>query len=66
MSKVLVVIDIQNDFVTGALGSKEAQAIVPNVRAKSKSMQIEVIGLFLPEILIGKIIWKRQKERNYQ
>ena len=66
MSKVLVVIDMQNDFVTGTLGSKEAQAIVPNVRRKSKNMQIEVTGLFLPEILMGKIIWKRQKERNCQ
>ena len=29
--KALVVIDMQNDFVTGVLGTKEAQAIVPNV-----------------------------------
>ena len=36
MSRVLIVIDMQNDFVTGALGSKEAQAIVPNVQAKIK------------------------------
>ena len=34
MSKVLIVIDMQNDFVTGSLGSKEAQAIVPKVKAK--------------------------------
>lgn len=32
--KVLVVVDMQNDFVDGALGSKEAQAIVPNVVKK--------------------------------
>ncbi len=36
MSKVLIVVDMQNDFVTGALGSKEAQAILPNVKAKIK------------------------------
>ena len=36
MSKILVVIDMQNDFITGTLGSKEAQAIVPNVKAKIK------------------------------
>ena len=42
MSRVLIVIDMQNDFVTGALGSKEAQAIVP--RLKSKNMRIVVIG----------------------
>lgn len=34
MKKTLIVIDMQNDFVTGSLGSKEAQAIVPNVKKK--------------------------------
>ena len=32
--KVLVVVDMQNDFIDGALGTPEAQAIVPNVKAK--------------------------------
>lgn len=32
--KVLVVVDMQNDFITGSLGTKEAQAIVPNVKKK--------------------------------
>lgn len=32
--KVLVVVDMQNDFITGSLGSPEAQAIVPNVKKK--------------------------------
>jgi len=32
--KVLVVIDMQNDFINGSLGTPEAQAIVPNVEAK--------------------------------
>ena len=31
MKKVLIVVDMQNDFVTGCLGSKEAQAIVPDM-----------------------------------
>lgn len=30
--RVLVVVDMQNDFVTGALGTPEAQAIVSNVK----------------------------------
>lgn len=34
MEKILIVIDMQNDFVTGTLGTKEAQAIVPAVKAK--------------------------------
>lgn len=28
---ILVVIDMQNDFIDGALGTPEAEAIVPNV-----------------------------------
>ena len=34
MKKVLIVIDMQNDFIDGALGTPEAQAIVPNVKKK--------------------------------
>lgn len=32
MNKALIVIDMQNDFITGALGSTEAQAIIPEVK----------------------------------
>ena len=32
--KTLIVIDMQNDFIDGALGTKEAQAIVSNVKKK--------------------------------
>lgn len=32
--KTLIVIDMQNDFVTGTLGTIEAQAILPNVKKK--------------------------------
>lgn len=32
--KTLIVVDMQNDFVTGSLGTKEAVAIVPNVKKK--------------------------------
>ena len=34
MRKVLVIIDMQNDFITGSLGTPEAQAIVSNVKRK--------------------------------
>ena len=34
MSKTLIVIDMQNDFIDGSLGTKEAQAIVSNVAKK--------------------------------
>lgn len=32
MKKLLVVVDMQNDFIYGALGSKDAEAIVPAVK----------------------------------
>jgi nicotinamidase-related amidase len=32
--KLLVVVDMQNDFIDGSLGSPEAQSIVPKVAAK--------------------------------
>ena len=34
--KLLIVVDMQNDFIDGALGTKEAVAIVPNVVEKIK------------------------------
>lgn len=34
MKQLLVVVDMQNDFVDGSLGTKEAEAIVENVREK--------------------------------
>ena len=37
MRKILIVIDMQNDFIDGALGTKEAEAIVPAVVRKIKS-----------------------------
>ena len=32
--KTLIVVDMQNDFIDGALGTKEAVSIVPNVKKK--------------------------------
>ena len=34
MSRVLVVVDMQNDFVNGCLGSEEARGILPKVKEK--------------------------------
>ena len=34
MKRTLIVVDMQNDFINGSLGTKEAQAIVPNVKRK--------------------------------
>ncbi len=42
MKKILVVVDMQKDFVDGALGSKEAVAIVPNVVNKIKNFEGDI------------------------
>lgn len=34
MNQAYIIIDMQNDFIDGALGTKEAQAIVPRIDAK--------------------------------
>lgn len=39
MKKLLFVIDMQNDFIDGALGTKEAQAILPAVIEKVKTFR---------------------------
>ena len=41
MKKVLVVVDMQNDFIDGSLGTKEAVGIVENVVNKIKKYQEE-------------------------
>lgn len=43
MQDILIVVDMQNDFVSGALGSADAQAIVPNVVEKVKGFNGRVI-----------------------
>ena len=37
MRKLLIVVDMQNDFIDGSLGTKEAQAIVPKVAEKIRT-----------------------------
>lgn len=41
--KVLVVVDMQNDFIDGALGTKEAVAIVPKVVEKIRNFDGRVL-----------------------
>ncbi len=41
MKKTLIVVDMQKDFVDGALGTKEAVAIVENVKKKIAAYQAE-------------------------
>ena len=43
MQNILIVVDMQNDFIDGALGTKEAVSIVPNVKKKIEEFQGKVI-----------------------
>lgn len=43
MKKLLVVVDMQNDFINGSLGSAEAEAIVPSVAKKIKEWDGDVV-----------------------
>ena len=41
MRKMLIVVDMQNDFINGALGTKEAEAIVERVVAEIRKYPVE-------------------------
>ena len=43
MSKYLVVVDMQKDFIDGSLGSAEAQAVLPRVIEKIKNFPGTVV-----------------------
>ncbi len=46
MKKILIVVDMQNDFVDGALGTAEAAAIVDNVAEKIRRFQGVVFATY--------------------
>lgn len=46
MKHILVVVDMQNDFVDGALGSKEAEAIVSGVAQKIRAFSGDIFVTF--------------------
>ena len=41
MKKILIAVDLQNDFIDGALGTKEAEAIVPAAAARIREYREE-------------------------
>lgn len=43
MQNILIVVDMQNDFIDGALGTPEAEAIVPNVKEKIRNFSGKII-----------------------
>ncbi len=42
MKKLLIVVDMQNDFINGALGTKEAEAVVDNVVSKIRNFNGDI------------------------
>ena len=54
MKKLLIVVDMQNDFITGALGTPQAVAIVPYVKEKIDSYKKDG----------GKILFTRDTHRD--
>ena len=65
MKRLLVVVDMQKDFIDGSLGTKEAQTIVPKVAEKIREYQSAEMRLFLPLIPTMKIIWKHRRENAF-
>lgn len=62
MQKVLVVVDMQNDFIDGALGTKEAVAIVPGVKEKIENFDGVVL---FPETPMRLTILTPRKDRSF-
>lgn len=52
MQNILIVVDMQNDFIDGALGTKEAAAIVPKVEEKIRDFD-------------GKVFFTRDTHETY-
>lgn len=42
--KILVVVDVQNDFVTGSIGSPAAVAVIPNICKKIENFEGKVVA----------------------
>ena len=46
LNKYLIVVDMQNDFITGSLANKDAEAIIENVCNKIKEFDGQVIATY--------------------
>ena len=62
MAKLIVVVDMQKDFIDGALGSAEAVKIVDRC---AHQPVMPVISLSLPEIPTAMIICRQRKARIF-
>ena len=64
MKKLLVVVDMQNDFVTGTLGSRDAQAILENVVEKVKKAEEEGSDIIFTQDTHGDNYMDTQEGKN--
>ena len=62
--KTLLVIDMQNDFINGALGTKEAEAIVPFVKDKIKEYREAGNPVFFTRDTHGEDYLDTQEGKN--
>ena len=62
--KTLIVVDMQNDFIDGSLGTKEAQAIVPNVKKKIQEYKKGMTSS-LRELRTRVIIWTHRRAKRF-
>ena len=46
MKKILIIVDMQNDFIDGALGTNEAVKIVPKAVEKIKNFEGEIVATY--------------------
>lgn len=63
MRNILIVVDMQNDFIDGSLGTKEAQEIVTPVAGKIRNFEGDIME---HSIHMRKIIFPHRKERIFQ
>lgn len=64
MSKMLVVVDVQNDFVDGALGTPEAVSIIPNIVNKINGLGSEDVIIFTRDTHDAKKYLNTQEGKN--
>ena len=64
MHNILIVVDVQNDFVDGSLGTKEAVSIIPNVCSKIKNFEGDIY--VTKDTHFDNYLKTLQKGKNFQ
>ena len=64
--KILIAVDLQNDFIDGALGTKEAEAIVPAAAARIREWREAGAEIFATLDTMKQTTWKPGKERSFR